>query len=105
MNSTAHLKRLALSEKFRKALSDATTERERRRAHVRTVLGDEPGWVVYERGVMEELVNKELAAKGVGPVDHNEILSIEAQAAGAGQADFVKRFATNAADLVIAKIG
>lgn len=104
LDSTGHLKRLALSEKAMKLLRAAQHERVNRRGHVRTVLGDEPGWVVHERELMEGFVNQELQAAGKGPVDATEILSAEAKAASHGKDKFLRQFSLEVADLVLQRV-
>lgn len=103
MNSITHLKRVALAEKIYNALIEAKSERGRRSQHVRTILGDEPGWVVHEREIVQRLVNAERERQGAEPIGMIEIVSAEQAATYNKEVKFVVAYAQAAADLALGR--
>ena len=85
---------------FQDLLNEATTEREDRRDFVTLDDGTaEFGWVLYERAVMRDEVNRLRQAKGLDPVDDYVLLRVESQASG--HIDYVLKYAIGCADLVL----
>lgn len=84
---------------FRDALNEATTERSERPSLVTLKDGArEFGWVLYERAVMRDEVNRLRQEKGLDPVDDGTLLRVEGQACG--HSDYVLEYAIGCADLV-----
>lgn len=58
----------------------------------------ELGWVIHERGIVHDAVNRLRARLGKGPADAADILSAERRAVG--HSDYMTKFALAAADVV-----
>lgn len=87
---------------FQDLLNEATKERKDRRDFVTLDGGTaEFGWVLYERDVMRDEVNRLRQARGLNPVDDFTIIRVEMQASG--HIDYVLKYAIGCADLVLAK--
>lgn len=89
-----------LITRFKDLLNEATTERPKRRDMVLLETGSgEIGWVLYERSVMRDEVNRLREERGRIPVDDHVIIQVEGQACG--HIDYVLKYAIGCADLVL----
>lgn len=89
-----------LIDHFKDVLNEATTERSKRPDMVVLEGGTgEFGWVLYERAVMRDEVNRLRQEKGLDPVDDDTLLRVEGQASG--HIDYVFKYAIGCADLVL----
>lgn len=85
---------------FQDLLNKATLERSKRPDMVILDRGaGEFGWVLYERDVMRDEVNRLRQAKGLDPVDDPAIIRVEMQASG--HIDYVLKYAIGCADLAL----
>ncbi|OZB79884.1 hypothetical protein [Microbacterium sp. 13-71-7] len=83
-------------EELRSVFS-AAAEHRSEREHFDAATG-ELGWVLYERDVMHDAVNRLRARLGRGPVTEDDVLRVERSASG--HIDYAQKFALGCADLV-----
>jgi hypothetical protein len=91
--------RLALRDRFRAVLATAMKERDKRSEIVDTADGREVEWVLYERRVMLDEVNRIRAERGFPKVDACEVLRAERLALG--HVDYHPKFALYCAEIVL----
>jgi hypothetical protein len=84
------------AQELKQTLSHATTERDKRPDFA--PVSGELGWVIYERNIMHDAVNRMRARYGKPPVARDEIAWVETRACG--HIDYVAKYAYGAADLV-----
>ena len=82
---------------FRETLLLAAGERADRDEF--TADGRELGWVVHEREVMHQAVNRERGERGLPPVSLEALMTVERRAQG--HSDYVAQFALGCAGLVL----
>lgn len=91
--------RLALRDSFLEFFRKIATTKER---HKRLdMVGNELGWVVYERETMYQAVNRERAKLGKTNLDLQELMKVERSAFG--HSDYASKFALGCMELVLDK--
>jgi hypothetical protein len=91
--------RLALRDRFRAVLAKAMEQRDKRPDFVDTMDGPELEWVLYERVVMLDEVNRMRAERGYPKVDSYLVLRAERMACG--HVDYHSKFALYCAEIVL----
>lgn len=85
---------------FRDLLNEATVERPKRNDFVPLEGGSaEIGWVLYERAVMRDEVNRIREERDLSPVSDEDLIRVEGQASG--HIDYVSKYAIGCADLAL----
>ena len=90
--------KIALRDRFRKVLIDATKCRDQKRAIMETTWGPEVEWVGYERAQMQAAVNFARAERGRAPVGIDAIRRVDQWATG--HVDWLDKFSLYCAELV-----
>lgn len=87
-----------LVAELREVLLEAATPAERRKRE--EMVDDELGWVLYERQVMTDAVNRMRARLGKAPVHIDTVKRVDQSATG--HSDYVLKYALGCTDLVMA---
>lgn len=91
----------ALLDRFRTVLATAMDERGKRPEFVDTDDGPELEWVLYERGVMLDEVNRARAEQGKPEVTVDVVMRAERSAVG--HVDYHRKFASYCAEIVLSE--
>lgn len=93
------MEKLALRDRFRGMLLEATGTRNQRQEISRTVWGPEIGWVIHERMCMLTAVNVARSERGYPPVDIEAVRRADQQATG--HVDWLDKFSLYCAELTL----
>jgi hypothetical protein len=93
------MEKLALHNRFRDVLIEATGARNQHQGVVETVWGPEIGWVIYERICMLTAVNVARAERGYPPVDIEAVRRADQYATG--HVDWLDKFSLYCAELTL----
>jgi len=90
-----HTELMALRDTMLHTLQEAAKHRDQRPDPI----GDELGWVVYEREQMATAINAARTNRGLGPVTLKDVARVEQQACG--HVDYASKYALYCAEMAI----